>query len=253
MNLHVKKIGNGHPLIILHGLFGSGNNWHSLGKRFSEHFTVYLIDQRNHGESVHCDEMNYELMANDLAEYCTFEKIERAYVLGHSMGGKTAMMFSALFSSIVQKLIVIDISPKTYKPHHNIIIDTLKSVDFTKFSSRKEVDTFISDRIPETGVRQFLLKNLKHSTKKILSWKMNLQGIELNYSALAGFSEITPVGIPTLFIAGSDSNYITEEDEELIYSTFYNSDIEIVEDAGHWVHAEKPDDVYNLAIYFLSS
>ena len=248
MNLSVKEMGKGFPLLILHGLFGSGDNWLSIGKRFSQYFHVFLIDQRNHGNSEHSDEMDYEVMANDVYEFCQDNNLESVCLIGHSMGGKTAMMFSALYSNIVKKLCIIDIAPKIYPSHHTYIIDSLKKLDL--MNTRSQLDESLSQSIENKGTRQFLLKNLAREQNGF-SWKVNIRGIEDNYSYLRSFPDILPVQCETLFIAGEESDYITENDEELIYDLFFNSDIVYVEGAGHWVHAEKPIETINLLENFL--
>ena len=239
MNLHVKKIGEGFPVFLLHGLFGLGDNLLSLAKKLSSDFTVYMIDQRNHGQSFHSSEMNYDLMAEDVFRIFQSENISSAHMIGHSMGGKTAMMFTALYSAYIEKLCVVDIAPKVYAPHHNQLIRAMKSVPFHQLKSRNEVDAYLEKEIPEVGVRQFLLKNLKR-TGSGYTWKMNLDGITKNYSSIAGFPHIMPVTTETCFIAGGNSSYITEDDEADIYALFPNSEIEYIDGAGHWVHAEKP-------------
>ena len=163
--LHSKIQGEGTPLIILHGYFGMGDNWKSHANKLSDNYQVHLVDQRNHGRSFHSDDFDYELLVEDLEAYFEFHNIENAIVLGHSMGGKTAMLFAVTFPEKVQKLIVADIAPKNYPPHHHQILEALVAVDFSKITLRTEVDEVLKQYIDEMGVRQFLLKNVYRKTK----------------------------------------------------------------------------------------
>jgi len=253
MVLNFKKYGSGHPLIILHGMFGMLDNWHSLARKFAEHFEVYLVDQRNHGKSPHSDEMDYYVMANDLGEFMKQNDIDSAFIIGHSMGGKTAMQFAVENNHKVDKLIVVDISPKKYEPGHQEIFDALFSVNLEEIESRKEAEAKIAETIEEPGVRQFLLKNLDRKGKKY-QWKANLNIIHKNYLDIIGNSlgPYDEFGGPTMFIKGGNSDrYIDIDDWGEIVGHFPKALLETVEDAGHWVHAEKPEELYELVLGFL--
>ncbi len=253
MKLNFRKFGTGHPLFVLHGVFGSSDNWQTLGKSFSEHFTTYLIDLRNHGSSPHSDEMNYSVMTEDLLELMRDEGLESIYLLGHSMGGKTAMHLATHYPNKVKKLIVVDIAPKYYPPHHQQIFKGFHSVDLETTQSRKDADEQISQVISDLGIRQFILKNLGRDSENNFQWKLNLKAIEANIHEVGGgMAENALFDHSTLFIGGTKSDYITQEDLPLIGKHFPNSQVEMIAGAGHWVHAEKPKELNELVINFLS-
>jgi esterase len=253
MNLNFKKYGSGaETLVILHGLFGSLDNWHTLATKFGKKFTVYTIDQRNHGLSPHSDEFDYNILADDLARFMNEHNIEAVTIIGHSMGGKTAMKFAEKYPQKINRLIVVDISPKPYNPGHDVIFDALKAVDLSKVQKRSDADEQLSEEIKEKPVRQFLLKNLTRNDAGGYRWKMNLESLEKNYDKIAGWEKLKePFKKPTLFINGEKSKYITKEDEALIKEQFPATIIKTIEGAGHWVHAEKPEDFYNAVIGFV--
>lgn len=253
MKLHYKKYGEGSKtLIILHGLFGSLDNWQSLGKRFGESYTTYIIDQRNHGKSPHHDIHNYQEMSSDLNEFMDNINVDEAYIIGHSMGGKTAMQFSIEHPHRVIKMIVVDIAPKYYAPHHQDIISALESIDFTIQNDRKLVQEKISAQITNPGVIQFLMKGLTWITKDQLGWKFNLKvlsaQIENIGEKLTGHAYFTN---PTLFVRGENSDYITEDDIDLIEEAFPMAQYATIENAGHWLHAENPNQFFDEVITFL--
>lgn len=253
MKLNFRKYGTGHPLFVLHGVYGSSDNWQTHGKSFSEHFTTYLIDQRNHGNSPHSDEMNYEVMTEDLVELMEDEGYDSIYLLGHSMGGKVAMHFASMYPDKVDKLIVVDIAPKYYPPHHEEIFKGFHSIDLKSLQSRKEADEQMSSVIKNFGVRQFILKNLGRDSDNNFEWKLNLSAIEKNIEQVgSGIADNAVFDKPTLFIGGTKSDYITEKDHSLISSHFPSAQIEMVEGAGHWVHAEKPKELGEIVLKFLS-
>jgi len=248
--LYFRELGEGSPLIILHGLFGASDNWLTLGKRYAEKHKVYLLDQRNHGQSFHDDEISYEAMAEDLNQFMTRQGIEKADILGHSMGGKTAMVFASTWPQKVGKLIVADIGPQSYPVHHSTILKGLFSVDLDALGSRKEADAKMAEYIPEMGVRQFLLKNLAR-TDGGFGWKINLPVIASNIEQIGkGLNQNTSYAQPALFIRGSKSDYIKDTDLNLIHSIFTNSKVETL-DAGHWLHAEKPQEFFQITTQFL--
>lgn len=253
MKLNFRKYGNGHPLFILHGVFGSSDNWQTLGKEFAEHFSVYLIDQRNHGNSPHDQEMNYEVMSNDLLELIEDEQLESIYLMGHSMGGKTAMHFATNYPEHVDKLIVVDISPRYYPPHHKLIFEGFKSIDLNTLESRKEADQQMAKKIPTFGVRQFILKNLTRDDANNFSWKINLEALENNVEQIGiALPSDRRFEKPTLFIGGDKSDYIQTSDHDQILSHFPDARIEMISGAGHWVHAEKPKELSEMVTDFLT-
>lgn len=252
MLLHSKILGKGEPLIILHGYFGMGDNWKSLANKFSELFEVHLIDQRNHGRSFHSDDFTYELMVEDLKNYLSHYNLNKIYLLGHSMGGKTAMLFAVTYPELVKKLIVADIAPKYYPPHHQFILEALNAVDFTKINSRREVEEILKKYIDEEGIRQFLLKNVYWKDKGKLAYRFNMESLtENNQEVGEALPVFTTYQGPTLFLKGENSGYISEDDIPLIQAHFPNSKIVSIKNSGHWLHAENPKQFYDEVIHFL--
>jgi pimeloyl-ACP methyl ester carboxylesterase len=251
MQLNFKKVGEGEPLVILHGLFGSLDNWMTLAKKLGENFEVFIVDARNHGQSPHSNEFNYDVMADDLYEFLMQHHIIDPIILGHSMGGKTAMQFTMNYPNKLEKLIVADIAPKPYPVHHTIIIEGMLSLDFNTIKTRKEADQQLSKFIEDASTRQFLLKNLYWIEKEKLAWKFNLATIDKNIEIIGrGLENISTFEKPTLFIRGEKSNYITPKDYDPIKKIFVNAEIESL-NSGHWVHAEKPTEFLQLLNSFL--
>jgi len=251
--LHSTILGKGEPLLILHGYFGMSDNWKSLGNKFAEHFEVHLIDQRNHGRSFHTDEFDYELLIEDVHQYILQKELTNVYLLGHSMGGKVAMQFAVTYPELVNKLIVADISPKYYKPHHEYILAALNSVNFTLHDTRKRVEDVLRIYIKEAGIIQFLLKNVYWKSKGELAFRINLQSLTENNAEVGeALPSFTHFEGQTLFLSGENSDYITKEDIPLIAAHFSNYKIVTVKNAGHWLHAENPTQFYNEVVSFLS-
>jgi len=254
MQLNYKTLGEGKPLIILHGLFGSLDNWLTIAKELTENhnYKVYLVDQRNHGHSPHSDEFNYGAMAEDLNEFIEEHGIENPSILGHSMGGKTAMKFALNHADKWDKLIVVDISPKAYPVHHDVILEGLNAIDVHNLKSRGEADKQLAEHISDFGTRQFLLKNLSRRKEGGFEWKINLPVIEKNIEIIGeGMEEQLAIEKDVLFIRGEKSDYIKDEDNILIVQHFPNSKIETIKGAGHWVHAEQPEALLNTVTDFL--
>ncbi len=251
--LHSRIVGEGKPLLILHGYFGMGDNWKSHANKLAEDgFEVHLIDQRNHGRSFHSDEFNYELLVEDMYNYMQYHDLEKVDLLGHSMGGKTVMLFATEYPKLVNKLIVADISPRMYPPHHHDILDALNSVDFTVQNSRKLIDGKLSELISEVGVRQFLLKSVYRKTKDELAFRFNLNSLtENNNEVGVALPSFTIFEGETLFLRGEDSGYISADEEPIINTHFPNYNIKTIANAGHWLHAENPKDFYKEIIRFL--
>lgn len=252
MKLNFKTFGEGKPLLILHGLFGSLDNWQTLGKQLAETHKVYLVDLRNHGKSPHSSEFSYEDMAKDVAELIQDEQLDKVSIIGHSMGGKTTMTFAVEFPQFVEKLVIVDIAPKKYAPHHDEIIKALYSLDLSAISSRREADEEMKKSIENDGTRLFLLKNLNREKEGGYSWKMNLDMLSENIEKVIDVTEIPfPIPLETIFIRGGSSGYILDSDFERIEELFPNSEIATIQNAGHWVHAEKPQELLSLIIDFL--
>lgn len=251
MKLFSHISGSGPPLVILHGLFGSLDNWHSLTKRFAEQFRVYAVDQRNHGRSPHSDIFTYEAMREDLREFYEDHGLQGAFLLGHSMGGKTAMEFALTYPQLVFKLVVVDIAPRSYDRHHDHLFDALCSLDLSVYRTRREVDDALAARIQSVPVRMFLMKNLKRSEDGRFSWKMNLPVIRSEYAEVnRAIAPGRTYPHPALFIRALLAQYITDSDRPAIAALFPRA--RIVEfDAGHWIHAESPDPFYRTVTEFL--
>lgn len=251
MKLHFREMGEGQAFVILHGLFGYSDNWQTHAKKIASYYRVILVDQRNHGHSAWSDGMSYELMANDLKELLDDLKIDNCILLGHSMGGKTAMVFSSLFPEIIEKLIVVDIGIKEYPMHHNEILKGIKAINTSQNISRSQAETAMSQYIESFGVRQFLLKNLYWNEQKKLTWRMNVDVLEKKMpEILKSIKNNSENFIPTLFIRGALSNYILDEDVEEIEQQFPDSTFITVSDAGHWVHAEAPQEFIETVLSF---
>ena len=252
MKLHFKKIGEGNPLLIIHGLFGSADNWGTLAKKFATNNTVYLIDLRNHGRSPHSTEMNYDIMADDLNELISDENILNPILLGHSMGGKAALQYAEKYPNVLKKLIVADIGIKQYPMHHDVIISGLKNVDLNIIQSRSEATKKLGEYVKEFGIQQFLLKNLYWIEKGQLAWRMNLNVIAEKIYEILKEIKINKNETETLFLRGELSNYILEDDFEDILKAFPNGKIKTIEGAGHWLHAENPISFYKKVVDFIN-
>ena len=250
--LHSKIIGEGKPLIILHGLFGMLDNWQALAKEFSRFFETHIVDLRNHGRSFHSNQHNYEVMSEDLLSYLNAYNLAEVCLIGHSMGGKAAMTFSCTYPERVNKLVVVDIAPKYYPPHHQEILSGLKVVEQSSLKSRKDADQILSQYFSELSIRQFLLKNLYWRTSTELTFKFNLKVLsdEIENIGQALYDNAL-FDKPTLFIDGQASDYIKETDVELIECHFPDFEIVEIPKSGHWVHAEKPDQFFDKVSRFL--
>ncbi|HTL58218.1 MAG TPA: alpha/beta fold hydrolase [Candidatus Limnocylindrales bacterium] len=252
MQLNFKSYGTGEPLIILHGLFGSLDNWHSVGQNLADRFHVLAVDQRNHGNSPHSDEMTYTAMAKDLAELLEREGSRSAHLLGHSMGGKTAMQFALLFPSVVRSLIVADISPRADSPRHATIFSALLALDLSAFKTRTEVLQALAPPIPDLALRQFLVKNLSLDHGGGLRWKIGLKEIFHNYDRLR--EAVDGAGTfkgSTLFVRGEYSDYLLESDLPAIKQLFPGARLETLPHAGHLMHVENREAFIKLIRDFL--
>lgn len=253
MELHYRTLGEGAPLLVLHGLFGYSDNWQTLGKQFSGHFKVYLIDLRNHGRSPHTPEFSYQLMTDDLLEFIERHQIQDAAILGHSMGGKVAMNFALQNPDKLSKLMVADIAPKPYPPHHDAILEGFHSINLDTLQNRQEADDQLAQKVSDVGTRMFLLKNLYRTDDNRFAWRLNLEAIEAHLASILGnIASDTPFTKPTLFLRGGNSRYIKpEQDLEQIKSLFPDAQLKTIENAGHWLHAEQPAEFYQVTMEFL--
>ncbi len=241
IDLAYYSFGSGPPLVILHGLFGCKDNWRYLARQLAHHFQVFTLDQRNHGDSPHVDTFSYQAMADDLLAFLNIQKLDQVHLLGHSMGGKTAMQFAACYPQRLNKLIIEDISPIAYAPHHLELFAALTRLPVTQLTSRGEADRLLKEVVPDLPVRQFLLKNLHRRPDGGFAWRFNLPVLEKHYSHLISTLDITlPIKVPTLFLRGSRSNYLSPDLPMEITRIFKEVKLKSIEDTGHWVHAEQP-------------
>lgn len=251
--LHSKIEGEGQPLLIIHGFLGMLDNWKSIANQFAnDGFQVHSLDLRNHGKSFHSEVFNYDVMVQDVKNYIDFHQLNDCVLLGHSMGGKVAMLFATTYPEIVSKLLVADIGPKYYAPHHQSILAGLNAVDFVLQTSRSEVEEILAHYIPDFGTRQFLMKNVYWQTPDQLAFRFNLHvltnAIEVIGTALPYDSTFQK---PTLFLKGDKSDYILDSDWGLILHHFPSASVVTIPNAGHWLHAENPKEFYYNTLQFL--
>jgi pimeloyl-ACP methyl ester carboxylesterase len=256
MILHSNIVGDaGTPLLILHGFLGMSDNWKTLGKKFAASgFQAHLIDQRNHGRSFHSEEFNYDLLAEDLKVYCEHHNLDKIALIGHSMGGKTAMLFAVNYPEMLEKLIIVDIGPKFFPTHHEQILAGLSAIQQETLTSRSKAEDILKDYVSEFGTRQFLLKNLYWKEDKTLGLRINLEALIENVEEIGeALPSFTTYEQETLFLKGDKSEYILTGDENLIYQHFPKAIIQEVSNAGHWLHAENPKEFFEKSLLFLNS
>lgn len=253
--LYSRIEGEGKPLLIIHGFMGTSDNWKTLGGQYAkEGYQVHALDLRNHGKSFHSDEFTYDAMVNDVVEYCRENALDHVSVIGHSMGGKVAMFLAIRYPELIDELIIADIGPKYYAPHHQDILAGLNSVDFSTKPARGEVEEVLEQYIPDFGTRQFLMKNLYWKEPGQLAWKFNLEVFNLE---IDNIGEALPEGSvykrPVLFLRGDRSNYIKDSDIEDLKAHFPKAEIKDIANAGHWLHAENPHDFLKETIGWLTT
>lgn len=253
MVLHSNILGKGDPILILHGFLGMLDNWKSIGTKYAEEgFEVHLIDQRNHGKSFHSPQFNYDVMAGDLDRYITHHQLSNTTILGHSMGGKTAMSFACKYPEMVKSLLVADIAPKYYPPHHQDIINGLNAIDIQSIDSRQEADDRLAKYVAQPGVRMFLLKNLYWAEKGVLDFRFNLEVLSQRMEEVGeniGTNDSYPG--PTLFLRGEKSDYIADNDLTEIKRHFPKATLDTISNAGHWLHAENPKEFLDRSLPFI--
>lgn len=252
MQLHFKQLGQGEPLVLLHGLFGSADNWLGVAPKLAERFHVFIPDLRNHGVSPHDAAMDYSLMAADVEASFVAHNIGEAFVVGHSMGGKVAMRLALGFSDRVKKLVVVDMAPRAYAPSHESIFKALLGLKLAKFQTRTQLEDALAREIPSLNLRRFLLKNLGRDANGRFVWKMNLPGIQANYGRLCeAVDSGVPFGRPALFLRGGWSDYVTPADEPDIRRLFPAAEIQTIAASSHWVHADAPEEFVRRVVSFL--
>ncbi|MBP6334100.1 MAG: alpha/beta fold hydrolase [Bacteroidia bacterium] len=254
MELAFKKTGEGRTLLILHGLLGMGDNWASISRAYADAgFKVFVPDLRNHGRSPHHPEFNYEVMASDVSEFVEQQQLEKISIIGHSMGGKVAIYLASLNPEKTEKLIVVDIAPKYYPPHHQSVFSAIHALNQDHLSSRKSAEEILRTSLSEESTIQFLLKNLYWKEENLLDWRFNAEVIEKNIDNIGkAIPENFQIDTPTLFIRGERSGYIRVEDEAAIKKQFSDVSFVSIPHAGHWVHAENPQDFLRESLLFLN-
>lgn len=254
MLLNYRIYGEGEPVVILHGLFGTLENWNTQSRILSEKYRVVAVDLRNHGMSPHSDDFDYDVMVDDLCQLYDHLGLVSASCIGHSMGGKTAMNLALSHPEMVKRLMVVDIAPRAYRPGHQAIFEALLRLDLSAHSSRTSVSEALTLAVPDVAIRNFLLKNLVRDEVGRWRWKMNLAGIYRNYQKLnSAITSTRQYTGKTVFVRGGRSNYIRDEDMEEVRSLFPEAELLTVERAGHWVHAEAPEEFSVLVRDFLAS
>ena len=256
MKLFYRKFGNGPPLIILHGLYGSSDNWVTIAKKIGDSFTVYLPDQRNHGQSPHSDIHDYNSMRDDLFELVTDLRLGRFFLAGHSMGGKTAISFAAKWPEMIYGLLIADISPFISENRKNVaytshlaILEAILSTDLSSIRTRAEAEAQLSEKIKSDKVLGFILKNLQRNAGDIFTWKLNAKSLFENLDKIMAEIDLKeefthPItGFPVIFLKGGDSEYLKSSDMNDIKKVFPVSEFIEIEGAGHWIHADKPFEV----------
>lgn len=252
--IYSKIEGSGKPFVIIHGFLGMSDNWKTLATQFAaEGFEMHLLDMRNHGRSFHSNEFNYDVMVQDLLEYVTEKKLAQFILLGHSMGGKIAMNFACDYPEKIEKLIIADIAPREYQPHHQDVMQALNAVDFSKVNSRKDIEEVMQDYVKDYGTLQFLMKNVHRVTPESFGFRFNLEVFNSNDRAIGeALSENKKFVGSTLFLKGDKSKYIQESDLEDIHYHFPNAILEIISNSGHWLHAENPSEFFEKTIQFIN-
>jgi len=250
MKLYHRELGEGKPMMILHGLFGYSDNWQTHAKKLAEYYRVILVDLRNHGRSDWSDDFSYEIMADDVLELCNDLGLEELILVGHSMGGKVAMHVAAKNEDLLEKLVIVDMGTKEYPMHHDHILEGINAVTLDNVSARSEAEKQMDPFIESEGIKQFLLKNLYWKEKGQLSWRMNVQVLEREMAKILGAFQADEILTPTLFIRGAMSNYILDEDISSLELQFPDIEMETIENAGHWVHAEAPNEFLEALLGF---
>lgn len=245
MKLHYRELGEGKPLIILHGLFGFSDNWQSHAKKLADYYRVILVDLRNHGHSPWSDEFSYDIMAQDVLELIQELNLQDVILVGHSMGGKVAMRLAQLDESVLEKLVVVDMGIKQYPMHHEHIIAGIRAIDIDNISARREAEAVLDKYIESYGIKQFLLKNIYWKEKGKLAWRMNIDVLEREMPEILKALPEGQVHVPTLFMRGELSNYVLDDDIPNIEHQFIDSEVVTISGAGHWLHAEAPEEFIN--------
>lgn len=266
MDLFCREVGRGFPVVVLHGLYGSSDNWLSIAKQFGEHYRVILVDQRNHGNSPHTQTHTYNDLANDLFGLVRKLGLTQFHLIGHSMGGRAAMLFQTLYPNFLKSLIVVDVAPWGYSGtdkwfvdsynEHKAIIKGMKSLTVGSIESRIEADKLLSVSIPSDRLRQFLFKNLRRDSQGKFYWSINLDVLDKSLEEMILGVDVDRrlvQELDVLFIKGENSNYIHSSREGEISEIYPKAKLVNVKNAGHWVHAELPQVFVDEVLSFISS
>jgi esterase len=245
--------GQGRPLVLLHGFLGSSDNWRAMRKRFAAKYKVFSVDQRNHGNSPHSSMMNYTVMTEDLREFLSEQGLSNVCLLGHSMGGKVAMQFATESPEWIDKLVIVDISPKAYPPSHQLLLDAMQNLELRRLKTYGEVEAALAQSISDASLRKFVVKNLARNSNGDLYWRIGLDSLAANYDQL-----IKPPAIsnsfdkPTCFVRGAQSNFIADQDLASIREYFPRAEFHTIPNAGHWVHIDAPEEFHRVVDEYLS-
>jgi esterase len=252
MILFERHFGAGEPLLILHGLFGQSDNWTTIARKLGETYCVYTIDLRNHGQSGHDDQIDYQVMAEDVRETCEAIGLKKVHLLGHSMGGKVAMTFGMNYPALLFSLLIADIGPRYYTPHHQEILSGLNRINTETISSRQEAENQLAEVVQDSSTRQFLLKNLYRKEDNGFAWRFNLSGLTASIERVGDAFMGGTCFVPTLFYHGEKSRYILPSEYADIRELFPNAEFRVMEGAGHWLHAENPTAFIETTRWWLS-
>ena len=263
MKLFYRKYGEGPPLMILHGLYGSSDNWVTIAKAVSRKFTVYLPDLRNHGLSPHSDLHDYEALSTDIYELAGELGLEKFFLAGHSMGGKAAAFFAVRWPGKTQGLVIADISPfaapeirtPEYSQHLSIL-RTIIDTDISSAASRNEVEILLREKITSSRTRGMIMKNLQRMPDNKFSWKINAPALLTNLDKImsglprpsVNYTVVT--GFPVLFLKGENSGYLPDSDRGDILKVFPAAEIQVIRNAGHWIHSDNPEAVIKALVDF---
>jgi esterase len=254
MKLFFRRMGQGNPVIILHGLLGLSDNWVTFGRQLAVDFEVFIPDLRNHGQSPHDPVFNFHLLVGDLIELIKDLGLKKINMIGHSLGGKTAMLFALNYPDLLDKLVIVDIAPGKYPPNleHQMLIDAMLKVNFSSVHSRSDVDKQLEQNVPSLKLRQFLLKNIYWKDKYSLGWRLNLPVLKESLPFI--MKEITSdkqFMNPVLLVRGGLSGYVTNPDVSEMVKLFPQTLVKTLANASHWVHADAPAEFYTLVHEFL--
>ena len=265
MKLFFRATGKGYPVLILHGLYGSSDNWVSIARRLGIYYRVILVDQRNHGNSPHAHTHTYTDMANDLFEVVRELGVEQFHLVGHSMGGRVAMQFQTLYPNCVKSMVIVDVSPWSYLgtdswfrtsfAEHKSIIRGLKGLPLQQIKSRQEADRLLSESISSEKLRQFLFKNLRRNADGGFYWAINLPVLENSLEDILLGVDVDArmvQSLNVLFIKGGNSVYIPKERIPELTELYPRAQAVTIEEAGHWVHAEQPDALVDEILAFFA-